>query len=546
MDDRDEEKRLRAVALQNAQSISAARQRAEQELLRTTEALQAKTDELAQSLAMLKATLESTTDGVLVTDGEGNVTGYNERFAAMWRITAAHMALSDHRQLLETICAQFRDSQRFLTKVEAICSTSPPESYDLLELADGRVFERFSRIQYVDQRIVGRVWSFRDITENARLMAALKESDRRKDEFLAILAHELRNPLAPIRNAVQVLRAKGPPTPELDWARAVIERQAEQMTRLVDDLLDVSRITTGRIELRKQPVDLIELVKTALEASRPIIEKAGHELKILIPPEPIPLDADPTRVAQILMNLLNNAAKYTPPGGRIELAARVERDFVEIRVRDNGIGIPAEMLPRVFEMFTQVDRSLERSQGGLGIGLTLVRRLVELHGGSVEARSDGPGTGSEFLVRLPVAQACPGAAPPQAISQSLHPARPEVRRILVVDDNRDAADSLAMLLRIVGHEAHTAHDGLEAVEAAAAIAPDVVLMDIGLPQLNGYEAARRIRGQLGGARMTLIALTGWGQEADRRHSKEAGFDYHLTKPVEFDVLQRLLAERKPA
>ena len=376
--------------------------------------------------------------------------------------------------------------------------------------------------------------------ENASLLAALQDTDRRKDEFLAILAHELRNPLAPIRNAVQILRAQGPLLPELTWATDIIDRQTEQLTRLVDDLLDVSRITRGKVELRKQRVDLATLVDNAVEASRPLIVSQGHELVVVIPPEPIYLDVDPTRLAQILSNLLNNAAKYMQQGGSISLSADRDDEQVVIRVKDTGIGIPSEMLPRIFDMFMQVDRSLERSQGGLGIGLTLVQRLVESHGGSVEARSDGPGQGSEFIVRLPIADA-KQVTPRKGTRSGEHGALSVKRRILIVDDNQDSAKSLAMLFRLMGNDVHTAFDGLEAVAAATTFQPDLMLLDIGLPKLNGYDVARRIREEHGN-RVMLIALTGWGQEDDRRRSREAGFDHHLTKPIEISALQALLAD----
>ena len=851
----EEERLLRSVALQNAQSILVARQRAEDELVRAKEALELKTKELAHSLAMMRATLESTTDGILVTDGEGNVTGFNQKFVEMWRTPRDVLESGEHRRVLESNSTRFDDPPPFLSRVDEIYEDSPPESYDLLELADGRVFERFSRIQFVEERNVGRVWSFRDITEreraeaalrkqsewlrvtldsigdgvittdgtgsvtslnpvaealtgwrheealgmrleavfrivnertrkpadnpaaralqegqivglanhtvlvardgteraiddsaapirddlgnvigvvlifrditekrrdeesvrqsvettrfladasatlaeltdyestlqrvatlavpsfadwcavdmqepdgsirrlvaahsdpsksdlarelfrryppapsdpagiakvlrdgepdwmavippevlerrggdeeywglirqlglrsyicvplrsrartlgvltfvtaesgrtygpsdlaaaqdlahraviaieNANLLAALKESDRRKDEFLAILAHELRNPLAPIRNAVHILRAKGPPLPELHWATDVIDRQVHQMSRLVDDLLDVSRITGGKIQLRKERVEMAAVVHSAVEASRPLIDKWRHELLVHLPAEPIHLDADLTRLSQVLLNLLNNSAKYTDPGGRISLAVERDRGEVVVRVRDNGIGIPAEMLPQIFGMFTQVDRSLERAEGGLGIGLTLVQRLVELHGGTVAAHSDGTRKGSEFVVRLPV-------APVTAIGDALALRPPEAAidatmRILVVDDNRDAADSLGMLLANLGYEVHTAHDGLEAVGAAAAFRPDIVLLDIGMPKMNGYDAARRIR-ELRGDNVVLIAVTGWGQDEDRRRSAEAGFNHHLTKPVDLRALRKLLtAARVP-
>lgn len=376
--------------------------------------------------------------------------------------------------------------------------------------------------------------------ENATLLAALKDADRRKDEFLAMLAHELRNPLAPIRNAVGIFRAKGSPSPELRWAAEVIDRQVHHMTRLVDDLLDVSRITRGKIDLRKQVVDLGTVVNAAVEASRPIIEKWDHRLTVTLPEEPVRLNADPARLAQVLANLLNNSAKYTDQGGEISLAAEVVAGNVVISVRDNGIGIPRQELPRIFEMFTQMDHTIERSEGGLGIGLTLVRRLVELHGGVVEARSEGLNRGSEFIVRLPLSPATGTAA--AGAGDGRETAAAPVRRILVVDDNQDAADSLGMLLRMSGNDVRTAHDGLEAVGSAATFRPDVVLLDLGLPKLSGYEVARRIRAQEGGARIVLVALTGWGAEEDRRRSQEAGFDHHMTKPIELDTLQRVLGD----
>jgi PAS domain S-box-containing protein len=375
--------------------------------------------------------------------------------------------------------------------------------------------------------------------ENVRLLASLKDADRRKDEFLAILSHELRNPLAPIRNAVQIFRARAGPIPEVQWATEVIDRQLHHMTRMIDDLLDVSRITQGKIDLRKEPVDLATIVNGAVETSRPLVEKWGHELRVTIPPRPIHVDGDPTRLTQMVSNLLNNAAKYTPHGGRIGLTADQEGDQVTIQVKDNGIGIPADMLPHVFDLFTQVGGSGARSGGGLGIGLTLVKRLTEMHGGSVVVRSDGPGKGSEFVVRVPAAGTLGRKAPKDAESGPL-PAPTRVR-LLVVDDNLDAADSLAMVLRIIGHEVETANDGIAAVGAAAAFHPDVILLDIGLPKMDGYDVARHIREQAGGADVILVALTGWGQEEDRHRSRAAGFDHHLTKPVDFKDLKKLLA-----
>ena len=375
------------------------------------------------------------------------------------------------------------------------------------------------------------------VLQHKRSEAALQETDRRKDEFLAILAHELRNPLAPLRNALQLLQLAGGDRQTVEQTVGIMDRQLQQMVRLIDDLLDISRITRGKIELRKERVELAAVIRDAVETSRPLLETAGHELTVIYPPEPISLDADPTRLAQVFANLLNNAAKYTPPGGHIRLMAERQGEEVVVKVSDTGIGIPDDMLPRVFEMFTQVDRSLERSQGGLGIGLSLVRGLVELHGGSVEAKSDGPGRGSEFSVRLAVH---PAARKDQALVEDGRPAAPARHRILVVDDNRDAADSLALLLTLQGSEVRTAYDGLEAVEAAAVFQPDIVLSDIGMPRLNGYEAAQKIREQCRGRQVVLIAMTGWGQEEDRRRSNQAGFDFHLVKPVDLAALERLL------
>jgi CheY-like chemotaxis protein len=316
------------------------------------------------------------------------------------------------------------------------------------------------------------------------------------------------------------------------------------MVRLIDDLLDMSRISQGKVQVRKERVDLAAVIRSALEGVRPLMEAQAHELTVTVPPEAIWLDADSTRLAQVISNLLNNAAKYTEKGGHIWLTADRQDGEVVVSVRDTGIGITAEHLVDIFEMFSQVAPALERSQGGLGIGLALVRGLVELHGGKVEAHSGGPGMGSEFIVRLPVVEV-PGRQESQEPAQDNQAASGRKRRILAVDDNRDAADSLALMLRMMGHETCTAYDGLEAVQAAATFRPEVVLLDIGLPRMNGYEAARHIRRQPWGKGMTLIALTGWGQEEDKRRALEAGFDHHLTKPPEAAALEKLLARMNP-
>ena len=386
----------------------------------------------------------------------------------------------------------------------------------------------------------------RDITERKQaeerlrqLAAELSEADRRKDEFLATLAHELRNPLAPICNGLELMKLAGGQTADVEQTRSMIERQITQMVRLVDDLMDVSRISRGKLELRKEQISLVAVLNSAVETSRPLIEAMGHEFTVTLPKQPLIVDADMTRLAQVFLNLLNNAAKYSARGGHIQLNVEREGSDVVVTVKDTGIGIAADQLPRIFEMFMQVDRSLEKSQGGLGIGLTLVKRLVEMHGGRVEAKSEGPGKGSEFVVRLPVVieaskpQGSGGEEEPAAQKSSL--------RILIVDDNKDAADSLGILLRFMGNDTRTAYDGQEGVDVAAEFRPNVVLFDIGMPKLNGYEACRRIREQPWGNGVVLIAVTGWGQAEDRRRSHEAGFDHHMVKPVDPQTLMKMLA-----
>ncbi len=373
--------------------------------------------------------------------------------------------------------------------------------------------------------------------ELQRVNAELSAADRRKDEFLAVLAHELRNPLAPIRNATEYLRLKAPPDAELQNAREIIERQVNHLVRLVDDLLDVSRISSGKISLRKDRVSLASVVNNAVEASRPLIELENHRLAVTLPAESIYLDADLTRLAQVLQNLLNNAAKYTPPGGKIGLHGEFDGRILTLRVTDTGIGIPDQMLPLVFGLFTQVGRSIEWQTGGLGIGLTLVQRLVELHGGTVEAHSNGPDQGSEFIVRLPAyVHVAESFAPPRQLESTRAPRL----RILVVDDNVDAADTLAELLRTSGHDVHTVYDGIAALTAVHSHRADVVLLDIGMPKLNGYDTARQIRANDPQSELLLVAVTGWGQDDDRRRSHEAGFNHHLLKPVDLALLDRIL------
>jgi PAS domain S-box-containing protein len=373
----------------------------------------------------------------------------------------------------------------------------------------------------------------------------LREADRRKDEFLAMLAHELRNPLAPIINATSLMVQCTDDPETLEWAGDVIQRQVQHLTTLVDDLLDVSRITRGKITLEPAPLDVSAFVLAAVEASRPIIDGRRHRLDLEMAREPLRVEGDLTRLTQVVTNLLNNAAKYTPEGGHIRLAVGREGDEAVVTIRDDGFGIPQEMLSQVFDLFTQLEQTLDRSQGGLGIGLTLARRLVEMHGGTVEARSDGPGRGSEFSVRLPLLpEAGPGS---RANGHHDFAAAPEARRrrILVVDDNRDAAETLVRFLRLEGHQVELAFDGPSACEAAAALTPDIVLLDIGLPGLNGYEVARRLRGEASTSSATIVAVSGYGQDADRRKSEAAGFDHHLVKPVDLRKLSALITQAGP-
>lgn len=368
--------------------------------------------------------------------------------------------------------------------------------------------------------------------------AELAEVNRRKDEFLAVLAHELRNPMAPLSNSLHILRLTSPGAPETRTVGEMIERQVDHLRRLVDDLTEASRITQGRIRLRKEHVDLHRAVRNAVETSRPVIESARHRLTVSLPDEPV-LVADPVRLTQIIANLLNNAAKYTPAGGQIRLGVECCGDEVAISVSDNGIGIPPAMLTRVFDMFTQVDQSAARAQGGLGIGLTLVRHLVELHGGCVEARSAGLNQGTEFVVRLP--RAARAEAGEQCALENPRSVDTLPRtRVLVADDNRDAADSLGTLLQLLGAESRVVYSGPEALDALDEYRPQVVILDIGMPGMDGLEVARRIRQHPQHRGLKLVALTGWGQEDDRRQSHAAGFDFHLVKPLDVGALQSLL------
>lgn len=379
----------------------------------------------------------------------------------------------------------------------------------------------------------------RRITERKQAEAALKEADRRKDEFIATLAHELRNPLSPIRNVINLFQRTEPLSPPIQRGTGIIARQLDHLTRLIDDLLDVSRISRDKLELRKARIELNDVIQAAVEASRPFLEEYAHDLTVALPAKAVYLEADSVRLAQVFTNLIDNAAKYTPPKGRVALSVALEANAAAVRVTDKGIGIAPDQLPHLFDMFYQAERSYEQSRSGLGIGLTLVRRLVEMHGGMIEVRSGGRNQGSEFTVRLPTLLEAP-VRPLRATA--LEELTPKPRRILVADDYGESADTLADLLRLDGNDVKIAHDGLEALETAATFRPAVVLLDVAMPKLNGYDAARKIREQPWGKNIVLIAVTGWGQARDRQRSREAGFNAHLTKPVDYPGLVRMLAE----
>jgi PAS domain S-box-containing protein len=514
------------------------RKRAEADLARLT----AESERLRR---LYETALSNTADFNYTFDLEGRVTYANEPLLALWG-KPLHEAVGKNffdlgypPELAERLQRQIRkviDTRRPLRDETPYASPAGTREYEYI----------FVPVVGASGAVEAVAGSTRDISDRKALEVTLQEqaeqllqADRRKDEFLAMLAHELRNPLAPIRNAAQVIRLLGTTEPNVQRSTEVIERQVQTMARLVDDLLDVSRITTGKIKLQKEPVELATVVARAVEAARPLIEARRHALTVRLPPEAMRLEADVTRLAQVVGNLLANAAKYTENGGRIELGVARHGNIAVVRVRDNGVGIPAAMLPRIFDLFVQVDRSLARSEGGLGIGLTLVKSLVEMHGGSVEAHSEGLGRGSEFVVRLPVLQTRHDPNPDQAERSGDYPSPP--RRILVVDDNVDAAASLAMLLQVEQHDVRTAHDGPTALHVAEAFRPEVIFLDIGLPRMDGYEVARRLRKQAGLEKTLLVALTGYGQEEDRRRSQQAGFDAHLVKPADPVALQQLLA-----
>lgn len=493
-----------------------------------------------EAQARLAAIVESSQDAIISKTLDGVIRSWNTGAERLFDYPA-HEAIG---QPITLIIPPDRRDEEF----EILARISQGERIEHFETVrvskQGRLIDislTVSPIRDRDGRIIGASKIARDITDRKRVDKALDEANQRKDQFIALLAHELRNPLAPLRNGLQVLRLAGTDTSAIAQARDMMDRQLGHMVRLIDDLLDISRVSQNKMELRRSRVLLKDVISSAVETARPAIEEAGHEFTISLPPEPVYLDADLTRLAQVFSNLLNNSAKYTERGGRILLAAERQGSEVIVSVRDTGLGIPANDLPRIFDMFSQVDRSVERSTGGLGIGLALVKGLVEMHGGKVTAMSAGEGKGSTFTVKLPAFERTAAPLAPVRSESEPHYAGP-LRRILVVDDNRDSANSMAMMLKLMGNEVRTAHDGIEAIETAQEFRPKAILMDLGMPRLNGYEATRRIREQPWGRGMLIIALTGWGQEADRSQSQEAGCDGHLVKPVNLSDLESLLTQ----
>jgi PAS domain S-box-containing protein len=524
--------------------VLAAEQAARAEAERTAEELQRQREQL-------EVTLESIGDAVIATDLEGRVTLINDvaqRLTGWSDAEAIGQSLASVFQIRNELTQEPAENPAERALREGVVVGLA--NHTILIARDGTVRaidDSAAPIRDREGRIAGVVLVFRDVTHHRKLEAELAsrvrelaEADRRKDEFLAILAHELRNPLAPIRNGLLLLQ-RDPDPARRNEVLPLMERQLGHIVRLVGDLIDVSRVTRGELQLRRQPTELATVIAHAVETCRPVIDRRGHQLSVTLPDEPVWLDADLTRLAQVFANLLHNAAKYTEPGGRIRLAARREGSDAVVVVRDTGIGISQDMLGRIFDLFSQADRSPERSGGGLGIGLSLVRRLVELHGGSVRAASDGPGRGSEFEVRLPIRLS--ELVQPSSESDTMRAGTS--RRILIVDDNQDAATSLARILELLGHETRVAFDGVEALEAAEAFEPDVAILDIGMPGLNGYDVCRRMRERPWASATSFIALTGWGQEQDKRRASEAGFAFHLVKPVDSGELDRLLAGMLP-
>lgn len=491
---------------------------------------------------LFRTTLASIGDAVIATDTNGHITFMNGVAESLtgWSLkNAAGLDLASVFKVVDedTQHTVENPALRALRDGTIVGLTN----HTVLVARDGThtpIDDSAAPIRDAEGRTSGAVLVFRNITERRQTERALRDADRHKDEFLAILAHELRNPLAPLRNAVELMQQTPHDPVALERVRGMMDRQLEQLVRLTDDLLDVSRITRNRLEMQKERVDVIRILHSALETCGPILAHQHHRLVQNLPATPLWVEGDRARLAQVFYNLIGNAAKYTDNGGEIRLTASMADNQICIVISDNGIGIAPEMIDRVFDLFTQADRSISRSQGGLGIGLTLVRRILEAHGGTVTARSEGRGHGSEFTVHLPAITIAEPATPTTGRPSSGDAVvAQDARRVIVADDNHDAADTTAMMLRALGHDVRTCYDGRQALDEAATFHPDTILLDIGMPGLSGYEVARRIRDESWGAQTTLIALTGWGQTEDRTRSLDAGFDHHLVKPVHLNDLR---------
>jgi PAS domain S-box-containing protein len=485
--------------------------------------------------ARLAAIIESSDDAILSKTLDGVI--------QTWNLGAQHLFGYTEEEAVGQHISILIPEDRADEENEIIARISSGERVDHFESVriakDGTRVDislTISPIRDGSGQVIGASKVARAIGDRKRIETALREEVARKDEFLAVLAHELRNPLAPLRNGLRIMRIAGNDRRMVDDAREMMERQLGHMVRLVDDLLDISRINQRKIELRRSVVALADVVGSAVETARPAIDAGGHSLKVSVPDAPIFLYADLTRLAQVFSNLLTNSAKYTVTPGTVWLEASVADGHVSVTIRDMGIGIPGYALHGIFDMFSQVDRNLERGSGGLGIGLALVKAFVEMHGGKVRAASDGPGKGSQFTVQLPVVN--PNAT--AVVTEANVPVMADRRRILIADDNHDSAQSLATLLRLIGHDVYEAYDGEEAVARAEVLRPDVILMDVGMPKISGYVATRRIRERQWSKNTLIIALTGWGQSTDRQHSHDAGCDDHLVKPVALEELNTIL------
>ena len=555
----DEDALLRSVAIQNATSILLARQRAERELLAAKQALEARTEALARALSMARATLQSTTDGILVVDEDGKVTDFNQRFAEMWRIPFEILRRGEQRAVLEAMSRQTASPEAFLAQLDHIGTSAAPESFDLLQLADGSAFERVSRAQVVEGRPVGRVWSFRDVTEQQRAEAAaeaaaeerkrLLDSERAaradaerasgiKDEFLANLSHELRTPLTAILGWSQVLRRRAAGEPELRAGLEAIERNARAQAQLIEDLLDMNRIASGKVHLELRPVAPAAFIESAIETVRPMAEAKGIRLEKRFDAAAGAVSGDPGRLQQVVWNLLSNAIKFTPREGKVDVVLERSGADVEISVADTGAGIEPEHFDSIFARFRQAETSLARQHGGLGLGLAIVKQLVQLHGGTVSVSSAGAGLGATFVVRLPVIAAGAGTevVSPASARTPLAFKWSDLSgvKVLVVDDQADARELVKRVLSECNADVVVAGSAEEALLLVEREQPNVLVSDIGMPGVDGYELLRRIRAfeHARGRRITAIALTAFARSEDRTQALRAGFLVHVSKPVE--------------